>query len=71
MSIRDYQQSTDIEFVSWEQGWSFYALLMTCIRRADSDNLEALREAFPEVYAELHARYKAPGGILTEKQEAA
>jgi len=32
------------------------------MRQADTDNLELLKEAFPEIYAELRVRYIAPGG---------
>jgi len=42
----------------------FYALLFACFRRADSNNLARLQEAFPEAYAEFVARYNAPGGVI-------
>lgn len=42
----------------------FYALVMAAMRKADTDNAEILRQAFPEVHAELRARYDAPGGVL-------
>ena len=42
----------------------FYSLIMTAMRKADSDNTELLRRAFPEVWRELKARYNAPGGVL-------
>lgn len=44
----------------------FYALLFSMIRKADTDNLEAIKAAWPEQYAEFIARYKSPGGILDE-----
>lgn len=41
-----------------------YAIIMAAIRRADSTNLARLRAMFPEVVAEVEARYNAPGAIL-------
>ena len=48
---------------------SFYALVTVLMRRADSDNLELLKEAFPNIYRDLVARYNAPGGILPGERE--
>jgi hypothetical protein len=42
----------------------FYTLLMAAMREADTDNLNKLQRAFPEVLNELQARYNAPGGKL-------
>ena len=42
----------------------FYALIAVLMRRADSDNLELLKAAFPNIWADLQARYSAPGGKL-------
>lgn len=42
----------------------FFALLMAAMRRADTDNARLLRVAFPDTWAELDARYNAPGGYL-------
>jgi hypothetical protein len=42
----------------------FYSLIMAAMRRADTRNADLLREAFPDTWAELQARYDAPGGIL-------
>ncbi len=42
----------------------FYAIIQAAMRRADTDNLDKLKAAWPEVYEELKARYHAPGGIL-------
>lgn len=42
----------------------FYALIQAAMRKADTDNLEKLRAAFPEIWEELNMRYHAPGGIL-------
>lgn len=43
---------------------SFYGLLMAAMRKADTRNAETLRRAFPEVWADLQARYDAPAGVL-------
>jgi hypothetical protein len=64
MAKRDYEQSQYVELQSQNQGWSFRALVMATMRRADTDNLAALRQAFPDVHDELVARYNAPGGDL-------
>lgn len=42
----------------------FYALIMAAMRGADTPNSRKLREAWPETWAELQARYNAPGGYL-------
>ena len=60
MSHHDYIQGREIEM----QGRSFYALIQSAMRQADSVNLAKLVKAFPDVWAELQARYHAPGGKL-------
>ena len=60
MSLFDYKQSQIIA----SKGYTFYALLMTVMRQADTDNTEKLRSLFPEVWEELRARYNATNGIL-------
>lgn len=47
----------------------FYALIQAAMRRADTDNLEKLKEAFPQVWEELHARYHAPRGLLSDEED--
>lgn len=42
----------------------FCALIQAAMRKADTDNLEKLQAAFPEIWEELYARYHAPKGIL-------
>ena len=59
MSRYDYESSRDVTHST-----SFYGLIMAAMRRADTVNLAALRAAFPQVWAELDARYNAPGGVL-------
>lgn len=60
MSYFDYEQGRLIE----AQGYSFYALIQAAMRQADTGNTELLKQAFPDVHAELIARYTSPGGIL-------
>lgn len=65
MSLYDYQVSKEID----SQGYPFYALLMAAMRQADTDNMVKLRAEWPEVDAELRARYHAPGGVLPLEAE--
>jgi len=60
VSRYEYIASQELE----REGRPFYALIMAAMRGADSDNLERLRREWPEVWAELRARYDAPGGVL-------
>ena len=58
MSLHDYQESKGLS------DKSFYSLIMAAMRKADYDNMEKLRSAWPEVWHELQARYNSPGGLL-------
>lgn len=62
MAITDYfwSQSLDARL----DDVPFYALVMLCMRRADSNNLAALTAAFPGLARELQERYNAPAGML-------
>ena len=62
MSLHEYIASRERAL----EDASFYALIMAAMRQADSGNEERLRLVFPEVWAELQARYNAPGGRLPE-----
>ena len=64
MSYYDYKCSQQIA----AQDYPFYALVMAAMWQADSDNLEALKAAFPQVYQELLDRYNAPGGRLDSER---
>lgn len=64
MSLHHYTASREIVQARHENDWPFYALIMAAMREADSGNLLLLRNAWPEVYADLQARYWAPGGVL-------
>ena len=35
-----------------------------CMRLANTDNLQRLKQAFPTQWSDLRARYNAPGGML-------
>jgi len=48
----------------------FYGIIMAAMPRADTDNLDLLKAAFPETWAELQARYWAPGGLLPGEHPA-
>lgn len=60
MTLRDYQTSRDLVAADA----SFHALLFACMGRAGGQNLARLCDAFPSEYAELRARYDAPGALL-------
>lgn len=60
MSYHEYKCSQKLA----TKDYPFYALIMTAMRQADSDNIELLKLAFPHVWEELTARYNAPGGLL-------
>lgn len=60
MSVHEYRAAQKLA----TDDVPFYALIMAAMRRADSENLARLRAVFPETYAEVEARYNAPGGIL-------
>ena len=62
MSLYDYRQALKLAV----DDVPFCTLLMAAMRQADTDNLRLLREAFPAVWAELQARYNAPGGVLRD-----
>jgi hypothetical protein len=60
MSCYEYELSKEIA----AKDWSFYALLMALIRKADTDNLAKIEREWPQEVAELRARYNAPYGLL-------
>ncbi|MGH3495068.1 MAG: hypothetical protein ACRDQ1_17790 [Sciscionella sp.] len=64
MSCHEYLVSRSIS----AQDPPFYALIMAAMRQADTSNAEALRRAFPAVWAELQARYHAPSGLIDGDQ---
>ena len=60
VSWHEYRVSQELEL----QGLPFYALIMGAMRQADTHNADILKRAFPKTWAELEARYHAPGGNL-------
>ena len=66
MSLHEYQESRAIE----GEGFSFYGLVMAAMRQADTENASRLEIAFPDQWAELKARYNAPGGLLPGEEDA-
>lgn len=62
MTIIDYIWSRTLD--SHLDNIPFYALVMLAMRRADSDNMAALEQAFPEIARDLRDRYNAPAGML-------
>ena len=66
MSHYDYLYGMNLE----ADDAPFYGLIQAAMRRADTDNLEKLKEAWPEIWEELQERYHASGGFLKgEKYE--
>ena len=68
--ILDYlgSQKVAAEIHRLTAGSDFYTLIMTAFRFADTDNLEKLKAAFPELFDEFYARYNAPGGVLRDSE---
>lgn len=62
MSLHEYRVGREL----WLADPPFYSLIMAAMRRADTDNLAKLIRAWPEVHAELAARYNAPGSRLPD-----
>lgn len=60
MSYHEYAIGREIA----GQDFPFYALIQAAMRKADTENLDRLRQAFPEVWAELRERYYARGGRI-------
>lgn len=63
MSHFEYKISQEVAC----QDLPFYALIMAAMRQADSTNLEKLKSAWPETWAEFHARYNGPNGLLSQE----
>lgn len=49
----------------------FYALIMAAVMKADTLNAAKLAAMWPEVTAEVQARWDAPGGVLPGEAEPA
>jgi len=60
----DYLLDYYISKILEQKDIPFYALLMALMRKADSNNIEKLKTAFPQIWDELQERYNAPGRFL-------
>ena len=60
MSLYDYLCSKAIG----AEDPPFYALLFVLMRQADDVNTRKIKAAWPDEWAEMQARYDAPGGCL-------
>ena len=60
MSLYDYRAAIAID----SQHPPFYALIQAAMLKADTDNLDKLKAAWPEEWEDLSKRYNAPGGLL-------
>lgn len=63
MGLHSYLRSIELN----KHNYPFYTLIMSAMRKADSINIELLKEAFPDIYEELDARYNAPGGRIGDE----
>ena len=62
LRLDEYQESLRVS----AEGYPFYALIAAAMRQADDENSERLRVAFPDIWASLRRRYKAPLGVVPE-----
>jgi hypothetical protein len=60
MSLFDYRFSRALD----DLDVPFHGLLMAAIRKADTENFQKFRACWPQIVAELEARYNVPGGLL-------
>lgn len=60
LNLFDYRLSAEIAM----RDEPVAALIAAAMRRADTDNMEKLAQAFPEIACDLQDRYNAPGGTL-------
>jgi len=60
MSLYDYEISKQLS----KDDPPFAAIIMAALRKADSNNFMLLEAAWPEITAEMKARYNAPEGRL-------
>lgn len=65
MSLDDYYSGLAIN----SRSFTFNGIVQAAMRKADTDNLQKLKDAWPEIYTELQARHNAPGGMLPDEIE--
>ena len=65
LSTREYKGGQVLLLAAYDCGGNaFYSLLEAAMRCADGTNMALLKAHWPDVYADLQARYNAPGGVL-------
>lgn len=64
MSFYEYNMGLRLDLLINNGRVPFNSIIQAAMRNADSDNLERLKQGFPEQWADLQARYNAPGGVL-------
>lgn len=60
IGLHAYKRAVEL----FEADEPFYALVAAAMIKADSTNLPRLQAAFPEVWAELDARWNSPAAVL-------
>lgn len=65
LNLIDYKISQRL----FENDIPFSALIAAAMRKADRDNIEKLRETFPQIHDDLFKRYHARGGVLRDELE--
>lgn len=64
LSLYDYMRAIHVDAQTRRE--PFYTVLAVAFRRADTDNLRRLREAFPGFWESHCRRDDTPGGIVGE-----
>jgi hypothetical protein len=64
MSHHDYIKALDLNAGILEDIPTFATLIMAACYKADPDNLELLKKAFPVLWGEFQARFHSLGGFL-------
>ena len=65
MSIYEYRESLLIS----ARDYTFTALIMAAMRKADSTHSGKLASVFPEIWDELRARYNLPEGLYPSERK--
>ena len=62
--LQDYTEALELA----AEDVSFDSLVMAAMRKADTTNLSMLMALWPDLWAELDARYNAPGGAAGRRR---
>ena len=65
MTVYDYKESLQVT----KECYSFGAMLMALMRKADSKNMAKIEAVWPVEVAEFKARSLCRGGVLPEEEE--